>query len=100
SVLWNSYIVHWETKRTGVLVMGNGTSIHEAQVTLMAVHAITWIFGPNLWDRAVGSFLPAALHGLPLVDATLRTWFVVVSVGLIGGIGFAGGLIRVMRSQS
>jgi ethanolaminephosphotransferase len=98
AVLWNSHLVHWETKHTGVLVMGNGTSIYEAQVTLMAVHAASWIFGPDLWGRPLRSSLPTALRGLPLVDATLRAWFVVVSVGLIGGIGFAGGLVRVVRS--
>jgi phosphatidylglycerophosphate synthase len=97
SVLWSSHIVHWETRHTGVLYMGNGTSIHEAQVTLMAVHGASWIFGPGLWGRALGSFLPAALRGLPAAGAPLRTWFVVVSVGLIGGIGVVSSLTRVAR---
>jgi phosphatidylglycerophosphate synthase len=98
SVLWNNYAVHWETKHTGVLFMGNGTTIYEAQAALTAVHAVSWIFGSDVWDRALGSFLPAALHGLPFADAALRTCYVVVGVGLIGGIGFAGSFVRAVRS--
>jgi ethanolaminephosphotransferase len=98
--LWNNYGVHWETKHTGVLFLGNGTTIYEAQFALMTVHAASWIFGPELWDRPLGSFLPAALRGLPLVDAALRTWYLVVGMGLIGGIGFAGSLVRVVSSTA
>src|SRR5260370_11825254 len=100
SALWTAYVVHWETKHTGVLFMGNGTSIHEAQLMLMAIHAASWVFGAQVWSRQAGSVFAGALHWLPLGDATLRAWLVVVSIGAIRGGGLVGGAIRVVRFTS
>ena len=100
SVLFTGYVLHWETKHTGVLFMGNGTSIYEAQVMLMAVHAASWIFGPDVWSRPLGSFVPEALHWLPFAGATLRAWLMVVSVGVMGGIGLVGNFVRVVGGTS
>jgi ethanolaminephosphotransferase len=94
SVLSNNIVIHWETKHTGTLFLGNGTSIYEATVTLMVVHAVTLGAGQGLWRTRVSSLVPA-IGGLPLLDAPLNGWIVVVGVGAIGGLGVIGSLRRV-----
>lgn len=71
SIIVNNFVTHWETRHTGTLHMGNGTSIYEAQLTMMAVHGLTLAFGPALWSRAIASLVPA-LVVLPFSDAPLR----------------------------
>ncbi|AKV00385.1 hypothetical protein AKJ09_07048 [Labilithrix luteola] len=97
SVIVNNYVIHWETRHTGTLYMGNGTSIYEAQLMMMAIHAITLGAGVELWGRPLGSLVPFAA-AVPFASAPLRLWLVVVGVGAIGGVGMIGSLLRVARS--
>ncbi len=83
SVVFNNYVIHWETKHTGTLFMGNGTSIYEAQLTLMVVHAVTLVVGQGLWRMPLAA-------GVTIADVV-----VVVGVGAIGGVGVIGSLRRV-----
>lgn len=96
SVLLNNFIIHWETKHTGTLFMGNGTSIYEAQVTLMVVHAVTLAAGKGLWHARPSSVVPR-LADMGVLDAPLQSWIVVIGVGAIGGVGIVGSLRRVHR---
>jgi len=84
SVIFNNYVIHWETKHTGTLFMGNGTSIYEAQLTLMVAHGVTLAFGQRIWH--------AAAFGFTVAEAT-----VVIGVGAIGGVGILGSLWRVAK---
>lgn len=84
SVFFNNYVIHWETKHTGTLFMGNGTSIYEAQVMLMVVHAVTLVMGQGVWRTR-----------LPGIGAELGAVIVVVGVGAVGGLGVVGSLRRV-----
>lgn len=97
SVIVNNYVVHWETRHTNTLYMGNGTSIYEAQLMMMAVHAITFFVGVEPWGRALGDLVPFA-RALPFADAPVRLWLVVVGVGAIGGVGIVGSFVRVARA--
>lgn len=97
SVVFNNYVVHWETKHTGTLVMDSGTSIYEAQVTLMGLHVVTLLVGPEVWGRPIRSVFPP-LAGVWFGDATLRAWIVVLGVGFIGGVGVAQSFVRVARA--
>lgn len=85
SVVFNNYVLHWETCHTGTLHLGNGTSIYEAQATMMAIHALTLVFGAGFWD-------------LRFAGIALRLWVIGAGVGLIGGIGILGSFGRVVRA--
>jgi ethanolaminephosphotransferase len=98
SVAFNNFVIHWETKHTRTLVMGNGTSIYDAQLTLVLVHAITLAFGSGLWAARLDHLVPA-LAGVPFADAALRAWIVLLGVGLIGGIGVVQSMVRVVRQR-
>jgi phosphatidylglycerophosphate synthase len=95
SVVFNNFVIHWETKHTGTLYMGNGTSIYEAQLTLMVVHAVTMVLGPKVWAVPLSDVAP--LGWLPYAEAPLRAWIVVLGVGLIGGVGIVQSVVRVTR---
>lgn len=97
SVATNNYVIHWETQHTNTLYMGNGTSIYEAQLMMMAVHAVSLVFGVEPWSRALADVLPAA-SALPWSGEAVRLWFVVVGVGAIGGVGVVGSVVRVARA--
>lgn len=97
SVIVNNYVTHWETRHTGTLYMGNGTSIYEAQLMMMAVHAITLAVGVEFWGRSLVSCVPFA-SAVPFSGAPIRLWLVVVGVGAIGGVGIVGSLLRVARA--
>lgn len=98
SVIVNNYVTHWETRHTGTLYMGNGTSIYEAQLMMMAVHAVTLAVGMDFWGRSLLSCVPFA-SAVPFSAAPIRLWLVVVGVGAIGGVGIVGSLLRVARAK-
>lgn len=51
SALLNNYLLHWEVHYTRCLVLGNGTSITEAQVLIMVVHGVAAVTGTAWWQE-------------------------------------------------
>lgn len=89
----NNYLLHWESSHTRALILGNGTSITEAQVMAMVVHLVAMV-GPTIFPTAVATHVPA-LARLPFSDAALGNWVLVLSVVVVGG---AGALASVRRA--
>lgn len=46
------YCAHWQTYVSGTLRFGK-VDVTEAQCTIMAIHMISAIFGPNIWMAKV-----------------------------------------------
>lgn len=95
--LLNNYLLHWESSHTRALILGNGTSITEAQVMAMLVHAVALI-SPTLWISPLSELLPAAA-ALPLADAPLSSWMLVISVVTVGGAGAGASMVRALKSD-
>lgn len=49
------YCAHWQTYVSGTLRFGK-VDVTEAQCTIMAIHMISAIFGPNIWMAKVCAF--------------------------------------------
>jgi phosphatidylglycerophosphate synthase len=80
--LVNNYFLHWETRRTGELVLGNGTSITDAQALAMGLHLVTLVVGFEFWRAPLfGSWSRGEVL---LVAATF----------VVGGAGLLASLVR------
>lgn len=95
--LLNNYLLHWESSHTRALILGNGTSITEAQAMAMVVHAIA-IVAPTLWTTPLSTLAPFTA-ALPWSDAPLGSWTLVSSVVGVGGAGAAASVLRAMRTD-
>lgn len=64
------YCAHWQTYVSGTLRFGK-VDVTEAQCTIMAIHMISAIFGPNIWMAKV-----SLVHGVRLY---IRIFFLKLS---------------------
>jgi ethanolaminephosphotransferase len=70
SVSTTFYLAQWEEYHTGVMSCGNGFyGVTEGQLTLVAIHVVTALFGPAMWTAS-----------LPLMPFTLAD---VLAVALV-----------------
>jgi ethanolaminephosphotransferase len=91
----NNFALHWEAAHTRALTLGDGTSITDAQLMAMAVHAMALGF-PEVMRGPLAALAPP-LAGLPLVgreDVTVGAAVLVVAVAVVGGAGLVASLRR------
>lgn len=84
--IFNNHFLHWESSHTRMLILGNGTSIAEAQLSSMVVHAVA-ILAPAAFPTTI------AIAGH---DVTVGALVVVGSVLLVGGAGIVGSVQRAL----
>ena len=66
------YLAQWEEYHTGTMSCGNGYfGVTESQMTLMAIHVITSIYGLSTWDIRPFSSCPYNIRELLLVALVL-----------------------------
>ncbi|XP_017468432.1 PREDICTED: cholinephosphotransferase 1 isoform X3 [Rhagoletis zephyria] len=87
------YCAHWQTYVSGTLRFGK-IDVTEAQFTIMAIHVISAVFGPDVWQsRMFGNFeLWSILSLMTLVCGIWSLWFI-FSVVLAGGVGKNGSTV-------
>jgi phosphatidylglycerophosphate synthase len=86
--IFNNHCLHWESSHTRMLILGNGTSIAEAQVSAMAVHAVAML---------VPTLFPSSLS-FAGVDVTVGAVVTVGSITFVGGAGIVGSVSRALAA--
>jgi phosphatidylglycerophosphate synthase len=84
----NNHFLHWESSHTRMLILGNGTSIAEAQVSAMLVNAAAML--------APGAFTSS--FSVAGIDVTLGAAVLVGSVTFVGGAGIVGSVQRALSA--
>lgn len=95
--LFNNYLLHWESSHTRAFILGNGTSITEAQAMVIASHA-TALAAPTLFPTSLVTLAPP-LAALPFSASPLSSWLLVLSVLTVGGAGAAASILRALRTS-
>ena len=93
----NNYLLHWESSHTGTLILSNGSSITDVQVSAMALHAVALV-SSTIYPTTIGALLPATAGGIGS-DLTVAAVVMIFSVVVIGSIAAAGSIVRVLRSD-
>jgi phosphatidylglycerophosphate synthase len=88
SVVIGNWLLHWETSVTRVLVLGDGTSITEAQALAVLLHLVAAVVGTHLFAWS------------PLAGVSLGTWIATLGVGFIAGVGAISSVRRVLAAAN
>lgn len=92
-IVVNNYLLHWESSHTKMLILGNGTSITDVQVTVMVVHALGIALPAGFFMAPLSTHIPALTGGAG-ADLTVAGVFVVVSTVGVGGLGAVASIVR------
>ncbi|XP_037037893.1 cholinephosphotransferase 1 isoform X1 [Bradysia coprophila] len=87
------YCAHWQTYVSGTLRFGK-VDVTEAQCTIMAIHMISAIFGPNIWMAKVfGNF--EFWNSMTIMTVVCGVWALSVTLRVIhaGGVGKNGSTV-------
>ncbi|KAG4068222.1 hypothetical protein HA402_008863 [Bradysia odoriphaga] len=87
------YCAHWQTYVSGTLRFGK-VDVTEAQCTIMAIHMISAIFGPNIWMAKVfGNF--ELWNSMTVMTVVCGVWALSVTLRVIhaGGVGKNGSTV-------
>ncbi|XP_055383419.1 cholinephosphotransferase 1 isoform X4 [Condylostylus longicornis] len=87
------YCAHWQTYVSGTLRFGK-IDVTEAQITIMGIHMISAIFGPEIWlTKILGNF--ELWSTLSLMTIACGTWsgYFYCQVILAGGVGKNGSTV-------
>ncbi|XP_055383416.1 cholinephosphotransferase 1 isoform X1 [Condylostylus longicornis] len=89
------YCAHWQTYVSGTLRFGK-IDVTEAQITIMGIHMISAIFGPEIWlTKILGNF--ELWSTLSLMTIACGTWsgYFYCQVILAGGVGKNGSTVAI-----
>lgn len=87
------YCAHWQTYVSGTLRFGK-VDVTEAQCTIMAIHMISAIFGPNIWmSKVFGNF--ELWNSMTIMTVVCGVWALSVTLRVIhaGGVGKNGSTV-------
>lgn len=86
------YCAHWQTYVSGTLRFGK-IDVSEAQITIMGIHIVSAIFGPEIWIAKI--FNIELWTSLSLMTIVCGIWslFYIFSVILAGGVGKNGSTV-------
>ncbi|CAG5005913.1 unnamed protein product [Parnassius apollo] len=88
------YCAHWQAYVTGTLKMGR-IDVTEAQYSIMVIHLISAILGPDFWATQVGSIeVRYSLGGVAVVGAALSLGTLAAAI-VAGGVGKNGSTVAV-----
>ncbi|TGZ46161.1 Uncharacterized protein DBV15_05417, partial [Temnothorax longispinosus] len=92
------YCAHWQTYVSGSLRFGK-VDVTEAQFTIIAIHLISAIFGPQIWMMEVIPFLDGFMFkyllGVMTVVCALANLYSIFSVIFTGGVGKNGSTVAI-----
>ncbi|XP_039314214.1 choline/ethanolaminephosphotransferase 1 isoform X1 [Solenopsis invicta] len=89
------YCAHWQTYVSGSLRFGK-VDVTEAQFTIIAIHLISAIFGPQIWMMEIpflDGFMFKYLLGVMTVVCALANLYSIFSVIFTGGVGKNGSTV-------
>ncbi|XP_011498346.1 PREDICTED: cholinephosphotransferase 1 isoform X3 [Ceratosolen solmsi marchali] len=89
------YCAHWQTYVSGSLRFGK-IDVTEAQFTIITIHLISAIFGPEIWTRKIPfleGFQFKYMIGVMTVMCTLANLYPIFSVIFTGGVGKNGSTV-------
>ncbi|XP_011871645.1 PREDICTED: cholinephosphotransferase 1 isoform X9 [Vollenhovia emeryi] len=89
------YCAHWQTYVSGSLKFGK-VDVTEAQFTIIAIHLISAIFGPQIWMLEIpflDGFMLKYLLGVMTVVCALANLYSIFSVIFTGGVGKNGSTV-------
>ncbi|XP_018341991.1 PREDICTED: cholinephosphotransferase 1 isoform X5 [Trachymyrmex septentrionalis] len=91
------YCAHWQTYVSGSLRFGK-VDVTEAQFTIIAIHLISAIFGPQIWMIEIpflDGFMFKYLLGVITVVCALANLYSIFSVIFTGGVGKNGSTVAI-----
>ncbi|CAL1673746.1 unnamed protein product [Lasius platythorax] len=91
------YCAHWQTYVSGSLRFGK-VDVTEAQFTIIAIHLISAIFGPQIWMLEIpflDGFMFKYLLGVMTVMCALANLYSIFSVIFTGGVGKNGSTVAI-----
>ncbi|XP_011697522.1 PREDICTED: choline/ethanolaminephosphotransferase 1 isoform X7 [Wasmannia auropunctata] len=91
------YCAHWQTYVSGSLRFGK-VDVTEAQFTIIAIHLISAIFGPQIWMIEIpflDGFMFKYLLGVMTVVCALANLYSIFSVIFTGGVGKNGSTVAI-----
>ncbi|XP_019697727.1 cholinephosphotransferase 1 isoform X4 [Harpegnathos saltator] len=89
------YCAHWQTYVSGSLRFGK-VDVTEAQFTIIIIHLISAIFGPEIWMMEISfldGFLVKYLLGVLTVVCAVANLYPIFSVIFTGGVGKNGSTV-------
>ncbi|KAL0114236.1 hypothetical protein PUN28_011502 [Cardiocondyla obscurior] len=89
------YCAHWQTYVSGSLRFGK-VDVTEAQFTIIGIHLISAIFGPEIWMMEIpflDGFMFKYLLGVMTVVCALANLYSIFSVIFTGGVGKNGSTV-------
>ncbi|XP_029670261.1 choline/ethanolaminephosphotransferase 1 isoform X5 [Formica exsecta] len=91
------YCAHWQTYVSGSLRFGK-VDVTEAQFTIITIHLISAIFGPEIWMMEIpflDGFIFKYLLGVMTVVCALTNLYSIFSVIFTGGVGKNGSTVAI-----
>ncbi|XP_018316431.1 choline/ethanolaminephosphotransferase 1 isoform X5 [Mycetomoellerius zeteki] len=91
------YCAHWQTYVSGSLRFGK-VDVTEAQFTIITIHLISAIFGPQIWMIEIpflDGFMFKYLLGVMTVVCALANLYSIFSVIFTGGVGKNGSTVAI-----
>ncbi|KAL0114238.1 hypothetical protein PUN28_011502 [Cardiocondyla obscurior] len=91
------YCAHWQTYVSGSLRFGK-VDVTEAQFTIIGIHLISAIFGPEIWMMEIpflDGFMFKYLLGVMTVVCALANLYSIFSVIFTGGVGKNGSTVAI-----
>ncbi|XP_020296552.1 choline/ethanolaminephosphotransferase 1 isoform X7 [Pseudomyrmex gracilis] len=91
------YCAHWQTYVSGSLRFGK-VDVTEAQFTIIGIHMISAIFGPEIWMMEIpflDGFMLKYLLGVMTVVCALANLYSIFSVIFTGGVGKNGSTVAI-----
>ncbi|XP_065158432.1 choline/ethanolaminephosphotransferase 1 isoform X2 [Atheta coriaria] len=88
------YCAHWQTYVSGTLRFGK-VDVTEAQFTIIGIHMISAIFGPNIWTTVFFNGTVELWYGIPCSTFACGLWslYNMLTVIITGGIGKNGSTV-------
>ncbi|KAL6445824.1 hypothetical protein ACFW04_000918 [Cataglyphis niger] len=91
------YCAHWQTYVSGSLRFGK-VDVTEAQFTIITIHLISAVFGPEIWMMEIpflDGFMFKYLLGVMTVVCALANLYSIFSVIFTGGVGKNGSTVAI-----